>query len=139
MSDNENTQRPVEMTEEQWRQKLTDEQYRVLREHGTERAFTGRYFDHKGKGVYHCAGCGAELFDSEDKFDSGSGWPSFDRPMDLGRVETRVDDSFGMRRIEVLCANCGGHLGHVFPDGPRETTGERFCINSVALDFEERE
>lgn len=126
----------AEMTEDEWRERLSPEQYRILREKGTERAFTGELYDHKGKGMYKCAACGTELFKSENKYDSGSGWPSFDRPADGDAVATEEDRSYGMRRVEVVCSNCGGHLGHVFEDGPRETTGQRFCINSAALEFD---
>lgn len=115
--------------------KLTDEQYRVLVEKGTERPFTGKYLDNKEKGKYHCAACGNPLFDSETKFDSGSGWPSFYDVVDKGNVELVRDSSLGMIRTEVVCANCGGHLGHVFDDGPTDKTGQRYCINSVSLDF----
>ncbi len=121
--------------DEEWRERLSDEEYRILREAGTEPAFSGEYVDHKEDGTYACAGCGAELFDSETKFESGCGWPSF-YDTDSDRVETRLDTSHGMRRTEVLCANCGGHLGHVFDDGP-EPTGKRYCINSVALEFDD--
>jgi peptide-methionine (R)-S-oxide reductase len=122
-------------TDAEWREELTDEEYRILREAGTEAPFSGEYVDHKGDGGYDCAGCGAVLFESGTKFDSGCGWPSF-YDVDTDRVETRLDTSHGMRRTEVLCANCGGHLGHVFEDGP-EPTGKRYCINSVALEFDE--
>jgi peptide-methionine (R)-S-oxide reductase len=125
----------VPETNEEWREKLDDEQYRILREAGTEAPFSGEYVDHKADGSYECAGCGATLFESGTKFDSGCGWPSF-YDVDDDRVETRLDTSHGMRRTEVLCANCGGHLGHVFEDGP-EPTGKRYCINSVALEFDE--
>jgi len=119
----------------EWKKKLSPEQYEVLRRKGTERAFTGRYYDSKDKGVYRCAGCGNPLFDSETKFDSGTGWPSYYQPISADAVETEEDKSHGMIRKEVLCARCGGHLGHVFPDGP-EPTGQRYCINSISLDFE---
>jgi peptide-methionine (R)-S-oxide reductase len=128
----------VERTEQEWREILTPEQYRILREKGTERAFTGSLNDAKEPGVYRCAGCGAELFRSEAKFDSGSGWPSFVEPMDLESVVTEVDRSHGMVRTEVMCAACGGHLGHVFDDGPGPT-GQRFCINSAALELEPKQ
>ncbi|ELY86981.1 peptide-methionine (R)-S-oxide reductase MsrB [Natrinema altunense] len=125
----------VPTNDEEWRERLSDEEYRILREAGTETPFSGEYVDHKADGSYACAGCGAELFDSETKFDSGCGWPSF-YDADDDRIETRTDTSHGMRRTEVVCANCGGHLGHVFDDGP-EPTGKRYCINSVALEFDE--
>lgn len=119
----------------EWKKNLSPEQYEVLRRKGTERAFTGRYYNSKEKGVYRCAGCGNPLFDSETKFDSGTGWPSYHQPISADAVETEEDKSHGMIRKEVLCARCGGHLGHVFPDGP-EPTGRRYCINSISLDFE---
>ena len=119
-----------------WRQQLTPEQYRILREKGTEPAFTGAYYDEKARGVYRCAACGTPLFTSEEKYDSGSGWPSFYDAVDRGNLELHEDHAFGMRRVEVTCATCGGHLGHVFPDGPPETTGLRYCINSAALDLD---
>jgi len=121
-------------TEEEWREHLTDEEYRILREAGTEPKFSGDHLDTKEDGTFVCTGCGTELFDSETKFDSGSGWPSFWDAMG-DNVETQIDTSHGMRRTEVVCATCGGHLGHVFEDGP-EPTGKRYCINSVALDFD---
>lgn len=125
-------------TEEVWRRLLTPEQYRVLREHGTEPAFTGKYWNHKAPGLYRCAGCGLPLFSSETKFDSGTGWPSFYAPVAPEHIEMSDDYSLGMHRIEVHCAACGGHLGHVFPDGP-PPTGLRYCINSAALSFEAKE
>jgi peptide-methionine (R)-S-oxide reductase len=131
------TQREVELSEQEWRERLTPEQYEVLRRHGTERPFTGKYVDVKADGTYHCAGCGAELFSSDTKFESGSGWPSFYEPMAQENVELREDHSYGMRRTEVLCRRCGGHLGHVFDDGP-QPTGLRYCINSCSLELEAR-
>jgi len=124
------------MTDAQWREKLTPEQYRVLREAGTERAYTGQYDKHYDEGEYVCAGCGTVLFESDDKYNSGCGWPAFTQPADEQKVEERRDNSLGMSRTEVLCAECGGHLGHVFPDGPPEAGGLRYCINSAALDFD---
>ncbi len=128
----------IEKSDKEWRRQLTPEQYEVAREAGTERAFTGKYWDTKTPGVYRCVCCGEPLFDSATKYDSGSGWPSFYEPIDADAVTTRADDSLMMRRTEVLCANCDAHLGHVFPDGP-EPTGLRFCMNSASLDLEPRE
>ena len=130
--------RKVELTDEEWQARLTPEQYAVLRGAATERAFTGAYTDTEEPGVYRCAGCGAELFRADAKFHSGSGWPSFVEPSSLDSVETRRDTSHGMVRQEVVCAACGGHLGHVFEDGPNPT-GLRYCINSCALELEPAE
>jgi peptide-methionine (R)-S-oxide reductase len=127
----------VDKTDEQWRESLTPEQYRVLRQKDTERPFTGKYLDAKEDGTYRCAGCGAVLFDSSTKFESGTGWPSFTEPAVAANVELHRDLSHGMARTEVTCRSCGGHLGHVFDDGPRPT-GQRYCINSLALDLEPR-
>lgn len=122
------------MEEADWKAKLTDQQFRVLREKGTEPAFTGKYHDLHDDGMFRCAGCGTQLFSSDTKFDSGTGWPSFDKALP-GAVELKTDTDHGMVRTEVVCAKCGGHLGHVFDDGPTETTGKRYCINSCSLDF----
>src|SRR4051812_32556709 len=127
----------IRKSEEQWRKELSPEQYHVTREKGTERAFTGAYWDNHKDGLYRCIGCGTPLFKSDTKFDSGTGWPSFTEPMLKDAVELHEDGTFGMRRVEVTCKKCGAHLGHVFPDGPGPT-GQRYCINSCSLNFEEK-
>jgi len=126
----------VKLTEEEWKNKLSPEEYHILREKGTERPFTGKYVDNKKRGKYYCSACGNELFDSKSKFDSGTGWPSFTEPMDKENVDEHKDLSYGMERTEVLCSKCGGHLGHVFDDGPKPI-GKRYCMNSASLKFEE--
>ncbi len=123
------------MDNEELKKKLTPEQYHVMREQGTEPAFTGKYWDEHTKGMYQCAVCGTELFSSDTKFDSGTGWPSFTEPANLENVELHEDTTFGMKRTEVVCKKCGSHLGHVFDDGPADKGGKRFCINSVCLDL----
>lgn len=127
------------LSEEEWNKKLTPEQYRILRQKGTETPFTGKLLDEKRKGEFRCAACGAMLFSSDHKFDSGSGWPSFYDAAKSDAIKLADDMSLGVKRIEVLCANCGSHLGHVFDDGPRDKTGKRYCINSVCLAFEPKE
>jgi peptide-methionine (R)-S-oxide reductase len=129
------TQRDVQLSDQEWRERLTPEQYEILRRHGTERPFTGEYVNIKQDGTYRCAGCDAELFAADTKFDSGTGWPSFYEPAVAENVELRTDRKFGMVRTEVLCRRCGGHLGHVFDDGPAPT-GQRYCINSCALQLD---
>lgn len=131
MSDNKKT-------DDEWREQLTPEQFEVTRKHGTERAFTGEYYDCKDTGTYRCACCGQPLFNSEEKFDSGSGWPSFWQPANKQALREEFDSSHGMRRVEVLCNRCDAHLGHVFEDGP-EPTGLRYCINSLSLDLEKKD
>jgi peptide-methionine (R)-S-oxide reductase len=127
----------ITKTDEEWRRELTPEQYAVTRQKATERPFTGKLLHNKEKGTYECVACGQELFSSETKFDSGSGWPSFWDVIQTGKVELHRDSSLGMVRVEVVCSRCGAHLGHVFEDGPREKTGLRYCINSAALKFDE--
>lgn len=124
-----------DLSEEEWKERLTAQEYEVLREKGTEQAFSGKYWDLKSEGVYHCAACGLPLFSSETKFKSGTGWPSYYAPLNSENVKELPDNSFGWNRTEVVCARCGGHLGHVFEDGP-EPTGLRYCLNSVSLEFE---
>jgi len=125
----------IQKTEEQWKQQLSPEEYDVMRNCGTEPPFTGKYYKHNEKGTYNCVACGAELFSSDTKFDSGSGWPSFYNAIDKKAIKEVMDNSFGMQRIEIKCNNCDSHLGHVFPDGPKPT-GLRYCVNSISLDFD---
>ncbi len=122
--------------ESYWKEKLTPEQYHVVREKGTERAFTGALYNNHERGMYECVACGTPLFSSDAKFESGTGWPSFDSPVNMQNIELHEDKSFFMRRTEVTCKTCGAHLGHLFNDGPRETTGQRYCLNSASLKFE---
>jgi peptide-methionine (R)-S-oxide reductase len=128
----------VSHTDEYWRKKLTPNQYYVLREKGTERPFTGKFEDHWEPGIYTCAGCGNELFQSDTKFDAGCGWPSFYEALDKTKIVEKLDRSHGMVRTEIICAKCGGHLGHVFNDGPRDKTGLRYCVNSLSLEFKKK-
>jgi peptide-methionine (R)-S-oxide reductase len=128
----------IEKSEAEWRAQLTPEQYHVLREKGTERPFTGALVNNHADGMHHCAACNAPLFQSNTKFESGSGWPSFFDPIHKDAVQLHEDNTYGMRRVEATCAACGGHLGHVFPDGPRDKTGQRYCINSASLNFEKQ-
>lgn len=134
----ESNNETVEKTDAQWKRELTAEQYHVLRQKGTEAPFTGKYDKFFKEGTYYCAGCGSVLFESDSKYNSGCGWPAFDKPADADAVTESRDTSHGMIRTEITCAKCGGHLGHVFNDGPQQTTGQRYCINSASLKFEEQ-
>jgi peptide-methionine (R)-S-oxide reductase len=135
---NDDTQKNIPQTDDEWKTKLTPEQYHILREKGTEAPFTGAYYNEHSAGMYTCAACGQELFSSDTKFDSGSGWPSFTDPVNKEHVILQQDDSLGESRTEVICKRCGSHLGHVFDDGPQDTGGKRFCINSCALNLEKK-
>ncbi len=135
---NDNMQ-PIPQTEDEWKQKLTPDQYHILREKGTEAPFTGKYYNDHSNGMYRCAACGQELFSSDTKFDSGSGWPSFTDPVNRENVILESDDTLGMTRTEVTCKRCGSHLGHVFDDGPADKGGLRYCINSCALNLDKKE
>jgi len=137
-SQTDNSEYKVKKSDEEWKEILTPVEFQILREKGTEYAFTGEYFKHKEKGTYVCAGCGNELFTSESKYDSGCGWPSFYEPLGNEKVGEAEDRSHGMVRTEIVCNNCGGHLGHVFPDGPKPT-GLRYCVNSASLDFKKKD
>jgi methionine-R-sulfoxide reductase len=137
MSLEQNNSDAAGKSEAEWKKILSPEQYHILREKGTEYPGTGKYYLHKEKGVYVCAGCGSELFTSDMKFDSHCGWPSFDREIAGGKIKTKLDTNHGMIRTEIMCANCGGHLGHIFDDGPTET-GQRYCVNSLSLDFKNK-
>jgi peptide-methionine (R)-S-oxide reductase len=128
-----------QIPEDELKQKLTQEQYKVMRQGGTEAPFSGKYWDEHARGMYKCAVCGQELFSSDTKFESGTGWPSFTDPVNLEHIELVPDDSMGMHRIEVRCKNCGSHLGHVFDDGPKDKGGKRYCINSVCLELDKKE
>jgi len=132
-----NKEEKIEKSDAEWRRELTPEQYHILREKGTEQAFSGKYYHSKEGGMYLCAACGNELFSSDAKYDSGTGWPSFSAPVSEKGVETAADDSFGTERAEVMCSRCGGHLGHVFDDGPGPT-GKRFCVNSLSLKLKKK-
>ncbi|MGI9558674.1 MAG: peptide-methionine (R)-S-oxide reductase MsrB [Thermodesulfobacteriota bacterium] len=129
----------MKKTEDEWKEQLTGEQFAVTRKKGTEKPFTGKFNDHKEKGDYTCVCCGQPLFSSDAKFNSGTGWPSFDKPVEKESVKAEQDESLGMSRTEVVCSKCDAHLGHVFPDGPGETTGMRYCINSASLDFKKKD
>ncbi|MDO5768489.1 MAG: peptide-methionine (R)-S-oxide reductase MsrB [Psychrobacter sp.] len=137
MQDRELTKEEIaQLTDADWRERLSAEEYHVMREKGTERPFSGIYAESNDQGIYRCKGCGVKLFASDNKFNAGCGWPSFDQTIDESAIDEHIDTSLGMRRVEVTCSNCGAHLGHVFPDGPQETTGMRYCINSVAIDLD---